>query len=181
MLQANAGLRRLCGPFISNPHRRRSLPAATRARERSQSYTSTSTWKQDNPSFDEIELNEEYYRSLGISPEELADQLSFRASDTDPEGQDIGLEGPVDGENPSFLHDQDLDTEPWGPEVHRNLFAPCCVLTQPVDRTQRSDLFQRAQRLLSTKPLEQALKQMYCRLWFLLDLRLRSAPSYAAR
>lgn len=148
-----AGLRQLCVPFGPERPRRTFVRAATPARESSQSYTSTSAWKQDNPSFDEIELNEEYYRSLGISPEELADQLSFRASDTDPEGQDIGLEGPVDGENPSFLHDQDLDTEAWGPEVHFATKLHLSSLRQFMDETQWFTLFQRLGSCHSTNCL----------------------------
>ena len=76
-------------------------------------------WEQANPNFDEIELDEEYYQSLGISEDELADQLSFLASDTDPEGQDFSSDqfSQAQASTSSFLMDEEMDTDAWGPKV----------------------------------------------------------------
>lgn len=101
------------------------------ARHHVRSYTSSAEWQKANPSFDDIDLNDEYYNSLGISPEELADQLSFQASDADPDGQDIGVDGPLGEGTPAFLHDQDLETDIWGPEVSCCRQSMCaCHTTQ---------------------------------------------------
>ena len=81
-------------------------------------YTGAQDWKQANPNFDEIQLDEEYYQSLGISEDELADQLSFLASDTDPEGQDLSSEiSQASASASSFLMDEEMDTDAWGPKV----------------------------------------------------------------
>ena len=82
-------------------------------------YTGAQDWKQSNPSFDEIELDEEYYQSLGITEDELADQLSFLASDTDPEGQDLSSEqlSQASASTSSFLMDEEMDADAWGPKV----------------------------------------------------------------
>lgn len=83
------------------------------------SYTASQDWKRENPDFDDIELNEDYYRSLGISEEELADQLSFLASDADPMGADLGpedLESQQLGAS-SYLMDEDMNETTWGPQV----------------------------------------------------------------
>ena len=125
MLHGNASIAGSAARILPSGHHSCNIGVRGRtrlSRHRAHSYTATPDWKKANPSFDDIELNEEYYNELGISPEELADQLSFRATDSDPEGQDIGLEGPVDGENPSFLHDQEFDLEAWGPEVCKHIF-----------------------------------------------------------
>lgn len=89
-----------------------------RSHEDSGRYTGTQDWKQANPTFDEIELDEEYYQSLGITEDELADQLSFLASDTDPEGQDLSSElSQASASRSSFLMDEEMDTDAWGPKV----------------------------------------------------------------
>jgi len=82
-------------------------------------YTGAQDWKQANPNFDEIELDEEYYQSLGITEDELADQLSFLASDTDPEGQDFSSDqfSQAQASTSSFLMDEEMDTDSWGPKV----------------------------------------------------------------
>lgn len=146
------------GPARS--HRKPQLRAGPRAAKLcAHSYTSSAEWQKENPSFDDIVLNDEYYASLGISPEELADQLSFQADDVDPEGQDIGMDGPVGEGSPSFLHDQDLDIDVWGPEV-------------------------RQAHLLRYNPrhLSRILTgHQACRLWSWLASKQRSVQSYAAR
>jgi hypothetical protein len=82
-------------------------------------YSGAQDWKQANPNFDEIELDEEYYQSLGITEDELADQLSFLASDTDPEGQDLSSDqlSQAQASTSSFLMDEEMDTDAWGPKV----------------------------------------------------------------
>lgn len=84
------------------------------------SYTASQDWKSENPSFDDIELDDDYYRSLGISEEELADQLSFLASDADPMGEDLGPEG-LESQQlgaSSYLMDEDMNESTWGPQVN---------------------------------------------------------------
>ena len=100
------------------------LGRARPARHITRSYTSTTEWQKENPHFDDLELNDEYYDSLGIGPEELAEQLSFSASDSDPEGQDLGVNSPSEEGKPSFLLDQDMDTDTWGPEVSSAVSRP---------------------------------------------------------
>ena len=89
------------------------------------SYTSTQEWREANPGFDEVQLDEEYYESLGITADELTDQLSFLASDTDPEGYDMSPEQLAQAQtgSASFLLDEDMDTDAWGPKV-------CAVVSQ---------------------------------------------------
>ena len=95
------------------------------------SYTASQEWRQANPEFDEIQLDENYYQSLGLSAEELADQLGFSASDADPLGQDFGPEGPADGQLDagSFLMDEDRNEATWGPQVRLtcNSIPKCCL------------------------------------------------------
>ena len=85
------------------------------------SYTASQDWKSENPGFDDIELDEDYYRSLGISEEELADQFAFLASDADPMGEDLGPEGLEDQQlgASSYLMDEDMNDSTWGPQVNR--------------------------------------------------------------
>lgn len=108
---------RLHAPLAPNCYSPSVLVRARLARHITRSYTSTTEWQKENPHFDDLELNDEYYDSLGIGPEELAEQLSFSASDTDPEGQDLGVNSPSEEGKPSFLLDQDMDQDTWGPEV----------------------------------------------------------------
>ncbi|MCJ1368642.1 hypothetical protein MMC16_007787 [Acarospora aff. strigata] len=89
-------------------------------------YTASQEWKDANPGFDEIELDEDYYQSLGISKEELADQLAFLASDADPMGEDLGPEG-LDNQQlgaSSYLMDEDMSEATWGPQVIGYHLAP---------------------------------------------------------
>lgn len=84
------------------------------------SYTASQDWKIANPDFDDIELDEDYYRSLGISGEELADQLAFLANDADPMGEELGPEG-LDNQQlgaSSYLMDEDMNETTWGPQVN---------------------------------------------------------------
>ena len=70
--------------------RRRAAPAPPRAAGNPGSF-------RDEDAFDALELTPELYEELGIDPEELEDQLAFRATDLDPEGVDLGPDGPGDG------------------------------------------------------------------------------------
>lgn len=90
-----------------------------RSYEDSGRYTGAQDWRQANPNFDEIQLDEEYYQSLGFTEDELADQLSFLASDADPEGQDLSSEqlSQTSASTSSFLMDEEMDTDAWGPKV----------------------------------------------------------------
>lgn len=83
------------------------------------SFTASQEWKSANPGFDEIELDEDYYRSLGISEEELADQLAFLANDADPMGEDVAPEGLGKQQlgASSYLMDEDINEATWGPQV----------------------------------------------------------------
>ena len=83
------------------------------------SYRTDSEWKLANPDFDELELNEDYYESLGISADELADQLGFSASDADPMGVDLGAEDLTGNQLDAglFLNDEDMSESAWGPQV----------------------------------------------------------------
>ena len=38
----------------------------------------------DNPDFDDLELNDEYYRDMGMTKEDIEEQTAFQASDVDP-------------------------------------------------------------------------------------------------
>ena len=82
------------------------------------SYSASQEWRQANPTFDEVQLDEEYYADLGISADELADQLSFLASDTDPEGEDLTPDSLLQSqEGSSFLLDEEMNVDAWGPQV----------------------------------------------------------------
>lgn len=83
-------------------------------------YTASQDWKSANPDFDDIELDEDYYRSLGISEEELADQLAFLASDADPLGEELSPEGLGNQQQgaSSYLMDEDMNETTWGPQVN---------------------------------------------------------------
>lgn len=106
------------------------------------SYTSSQEWKSANPGFDEIELDEEYYQSLGISEEELADQLAFLANDADPMGEDLGPEG-LDKQQlgaSSYLMDEDMNEATWGPQVGPFCQHPytACIDNKAVKHTQHT-------------------------------------------
>ena len=92
------------------------------------SYTTSQEWQRANPEFDEIQLDEDYYQSLGLTEEELADQLGFSASDADPLGQDFGPES-NQLDVGSFLMDEDRNEATWGPQVRSNPPYPpnCCL------------------------------------------------------
>ena len=83
------------------------------------SFTASQEWKSANPGFDDIELDEDYYQSLGISEEELADQLAFLANDADPMGEDLAPEGSDKQQlgASSYLMDDDMNEATWGPQV----------------------------------------------------------------
>ncbi|KAL0054565.1 hypothetical protein WJX82_011065 [Trebouxia sp. C0006] len=112
---------------------------------------SAQDWKQANPNFDEIQLDEEYYQSLGISEDELADQLSFLASDTDPEGQDFSSDqsSQAQASTSSFLMDEELDTDAWGPKavtlagfkVEEGAMIRCVLDAAGFDAVKRVTLF----------------------------------------
>ena len=92
------------------------------------SYTASQEWKSANPGFDDIELDEDYYQSLGISEEELADQLSFLANDADPLGEDLGPEG-LDKQHlgaSSYLMDEGMNEATWGPQVESTSVYRAC-------------------------------------------------------
>ena len=101
-------------------HTRKARPVRVyNQRSAQSSYTASQDWKSANPGFDDIELDEDYYQSLGISEEELADQLAFLANDADPMGEDVGPEG-LDKQQmgaSSYLMDEGMNEATWGPQV----------------------------------------------------------------
>ena len=107
-------------------HTRKARPVRVHSQRPAQSsYTASQEWKSSNPGFDDIELDEDYYQSLGISEEELADQLAFLANDADPMGEDIGPEV-LDKEQlgaSSYLMDEDMNEATWGPQVELHRFT----------------------------------------------------------
>ncbi len=107
----------LPSPFVcSRRHNKRVVHWRPNRSLACNSYTTSQEWREANPSFDEVELDEQYYESLGITADELAEQLSFLASDTDPEGEDLTPESLSQAQagTSSFLLDEELDAEAWG-------------------------------------------------------------------
>lgn len=91
----------------------------------------------DNPDFDDLELNDEYYRDMGMTKEDIEDQMAFKASDIDPmvrrcriapwsimsttQGEDLSLDSLFKTRKglPRHLMDQTEEAEKpgWGPEA----------------------------------------------------------------
>lgn len=81
----------------------------------------------DNPDFDDIELNDELYRELGLTEDEIEAQRMYSAYDVDPEGVDLGI-GSVSmpGDGLGNLQEQKLGDDAYGPEV-RMWLSFCCA------------------------------------------------------
>ena len=73
----------------------------------------------DDSEFDRLKLNDELYAELGLTPEELEQQQMLSASDFDPEGLDIGLDGiaSVSDDLPPEVRAQVMNKDVYGPEV----------------------------------------------------------------
>jgi hypothetical protein len=72
------------------------------------------------PDFDDLVLDEEYYRQLGISPEELEEQRAMsRAYAADPEGFDVNFDdaSSLPEDIPEEMRAAILNKDVYGPPV----------------------------------------------------------------
>lgn len=73
----------------------------------------------DNPGFDDLVLDRQYYKDMGMDESEINDRKEFTDDDPDPDGQTYGLEdlySPAEG-LPQHVVEELFHKEQYGPQV----------------------------------------------------------------
>ena len=76
-------------------------------------------WKAENPDFDDVVLDDEFFEAAGLNREEIMKEITSTIADADPEGMALTPEmfSQLSSSNPSKVREQAADLEIWGPEV----------------------------------------------------------------
>jgi hypothetical protein len=117
-------------PQSRAPVSRPAATAAPRASRRARIPRATNS--NAEPDFDDLVLNDEYYRQLGISPEELEEQRGMSSAlGADPEGFDFNFDG-------ASSLSEDLPEEMRAAIMNKDVYGPpVCVWWLVVDATRK--------------------------------------------
>ena len=83
-------------------------------------YRDSQEYKDENPGFDDLVLDAEYFAKMGIDLKQFTKDIASSVSDIDPEGMNLTPEMFAelsDSGNADFVREQAEGVDIWGPEV----------------------------------------------------------------